>query len=105
MRATAPLLCFAALAACASPARFDGSDEAFAATVTPPPPPVAAELRLVSAIESEGCVMTADNVASVLVRANLTQAELTQITPALAQAGRLEVAGDGAIRVLTERCA
>ena len=70
---------------------------------TPPPPPP--EVRLVSAIEAQGCVLTADNVGAVLLAANLTQAELAEITPRLAEAGRVEVAGTGALRVVTESCA
>lgn len=100
-----PILALLLLAACASPARFS-SQENIVQSITPGPAPVVApEVRLISAIEAQGCVLNADNVGAVLVRANLTQAELTRITPGLAQAGRLEVAGDGAIRVLTAACA
>ncbi len=48
--------------------------------------------------------MTADNVASIQLASNLTQAELADIVQRLDAAGRVEVAGSGAIRVLTERC-
>lgn len=71
----------------------------------PPPPPDPPEVRLVAAIESQGCVLTADNVEAVLLEANLTQADVAEITPRLAEAGRVEVAGSGAIRVNTEACA
>ena len=74
-------------------------------TTKPEPPPPPPEVRLVAAIEAQGCVLTADNVGDVLLSANLTQAELAEITPRLADAGRVEVAGTGAIRVLTDRCA
>lgn len=76
--------------------------EAVSAALPPPPPP---EVRLISAIEAQGCELTADNVGDVLLSANLTQADLAEITPRLAEAGRVEVAGTGAIRVLTDQCA
>ncbi|WP_026198217.1 hypothetical protein [Wenxinia marina] len=90
------------LAACASPARFD--DMGLTAPPAPPPPEPPPEVRLIAAIENQGCVLDATNVSSVLLAANLTQEQLTTIVPTLDDAGRLEVAGDGAIRVLTERC-
>jgi hypothetical protein len=94
------------LTACASPARFSdllpGAAPAPAAVA--PAPVDSPEVRLVGAIENQGCVLTASNVGSVLLAANLTQQELVEITPRLADAGRVEVAGDGAIRVLTDRC-
>ncbi len=90
-----------ALAACApalpAPPEF-GTPRAPAPVPDPP------EVRLVAAIETQGCVLTADNVGSILLAANLTQAELVDITPRLAEAGRAEVSGEGAIRVLTDRC-
>lgn len=74
--------------------------------VTPPPRPLPPpEVRLVSAIEAQGCELTADNVEAVLLSASLTQAELADITPRLADAGRVVVAGSGAIRVVTDQCA
>lgn len=91
------------LAACASPVRFDDMGRTVPAAAPAPEP--LPEVRLVSAIERNGCVLTNDNVESVLLSANLTQSQLTGIVPRLDAAGRLEVAGDGAIRVLTERCA
>ncbi len=60
--------------------------------------------RLVGAIEQNGCVLNSDNVAQVLLRANLTQQELMRITPELAAEGRAEVSGSGTIRVLTDNC-
>ncbi|MBM1219415.1 hypothetical protein JQU17_04340 [Ponticoccus sp. SC2-23] len=72
------------------------------APVVEPDPP---EVRLVSAIEEQGCVLTAANVETILLAASLTQAELAEITPRLADAGRVEVVGSGAIRVNTEACA
>ena len=60
--------------------------------------------RLVAAIEADDCLLTAANVGTILLRANLTQAALTAIVPELAAEGRAEVAADGAIRVLTDNC-
>lgn len=60
--------------------------------------------RLVAAIETEGCLLTSANVGAVLLRANLTQAELVDLTPQLASAGRAEVSGEGTIRVLSDNC-
>lgn len=59
---------------------------------------------LVQAIEANGCLLTADNVGDILIRANLSQADLIELTPQLAAEGRAEVAQSGAIRVLTENC-
>lgn len=73
----------------------------------PTPPPIATlppKERLVSAIEANGCLLTASNVGAILLRANLTQEQLLAIAPELAAEGRAEVAADGAIRVLTDNC-
>lgn len=95
-----------ALAACSSLSPEDivsgPGPAADPAPVIEPDPP---EVRLVAAIEEQGCVLTADNVETILLAANLTQAELAEITPRLAEAGRVEVAGSGALRVKTETCA
>jgi hypothetical protein len=102
-----PLFCaVAALAGCTSLSPEDivaGSamPESAAPVIEPDPP----EVRLVAAIEEQGCVLTAQNVETILLAASLTQAELAEITPRLADAGRVEVAGSGAIRVNTEACA
>lgn len=98
MRAThlPPLLGLLLLAACAQPVA--------APAPVGPPPSVAPADRLVAAIESEGCVLTSANVGAVLLRANLTQAELVSLTPELQAQGRAEVAGEGSIRVLSDNC-
>jgi len=70
----------------------------------PPPAPRAPEDRLVAAIEENGCLLTADNAAAILLRANLTQEQLLALAPTLAANGRAEVAASGAVRVLTDRC-
>lgn len=61
--------------------------------------------RLVAAIEAEGCALTSGNVGSVLLRANLTQADLPALTEALATQGRLQAADGSALRVLSPNCA
>lgn len=83
---------------------------ACAPTGGPRPRPVSQQVaaspsdRLVAAIETEGCLLTASNVGAVLLRSNLTQADLTTLTPQLAAAGRAEVSGEGTIRVLSNNC-
>lgn len=107
-RATAiPLVCAAAaLAGCTS---LSPEDIVAGSAQSSPPAPVIApdppEVRLVAAIEEQGCVLTAQNVETILLAASLTQAELAEITLRLADAGRVEGAGTGAIRVNTEACA
>lgn len=96
-----------ALSACTSlsPEDIVGGGTAAPASAAPVIEPDPPEVRLVAAIEEQGCVLTADNVETILLAANLTQAELAEITPRLADAGRVEVAGSGAIRVNTDTCA
>lgn len=73
-----------------------------------PPAPTSDSLppqeRLLHAIEAEGCVLTRDNLGAVLLRANLTQADLPALTAALQAEGRLEAAGGDAIRVQSQTC-
>ena len=97
-----PLIAALGLAACTSLSPDNIVPSQPAEPLPPPDPP---EVRLVAAIEAQGCVLTADNVEDVLLAANLTQADVAEITPRLAEAGRVEVAGSGAIRVNTEACA
>ncbi len=91
-----------ALASCAAPVPEQPEFGTPPAAVAPPDPP---EVRLVAAIEDQGCVLTSANVGPILLAANLTQAELVDVTPRLETAGRVQVTGEGAIRVLTDRCA
>lgn len=60
--------------------------------------------RLVFAIEEVGCIMTADNVDTVVARAGITRDELRDLTAILSEENRVEVSGAGAIRVMTDRC-
>ncbi|ADO43376.1 hypothetical protein [Ketogulonicigenium vulgare] len=72
---------------------------------TPPASNLPPADRLVASIESEGCLLRQNNVASVLLRANLTQQELMDLAPQLAASGRAEVTSDGSVRVISPRCA
>jgi hypothetical protein len=60
--------------------------------------------RLIAAIEAQDCVLTRQNVESILLDASLTQAQLQELAPQLAAEGRAEVAAEGTIRVLTDNC-
>ena len=71
---------------------------------TPQPAVLTAKDRLVGAIEANGCALTATNVGAVLTQATISREELIQLTPQLQAEGRVETAGDGAIRVLSDRC-
>jgi len=92
----------AVLSACVAPPPAAGP-----ATPQPVPqvlPPAAPKDRLVAAIEAQNCVLTAANVETILLDAQLTQADLIALTPELAAEGRAEVAAEGTIRVLTANC-
>jgi hypothetical protein len=96
-------LSLAALAGCGgTPGGPD--DMGLTAAPTPAAAPLAPKDRLVAAIETNNCVLTADNVESILLQANLTQDQLRSLTPELAAEGRAEVAATGTIRVLTDNC-
>ena len=75
-----------------------------AARITPQPAVLTAKERLVGAIEANGCALTADNVGAVLTQATISREELIELTPQLQAEGRVETAGDGAIRVTSDRC-
>lgn len=68
------------------------------------PPPAPPKDRLVAAIEQNGCLLTAENAGAILLRANLTQAEVRELVPQLASEGRAEVAASGTIRILSDNC-
>lgn len=71
---------------------------------TAQPAVLTAKERLVGAIEANGCALTADNVGAVLSQATISREELIDLTPQLQAEGRVETAGDGAIRVMSDRC-
>ena len=75
-----------------------------AARITPQPAVLTAKERLVGAIEANGCALTAENVGTVLTQATISREELITLTPQLQAEGRVETAGDGAIRVTSDRC-
>ena len=60
--------------------------------------------RLVSAIEAEGCVLSAQNSGAVQLRANLTRDELTALILQLQGQGQVEASGDASIRLLSNNC-
>ncbi|WP_162561813.1 hypothetical protein [Limimaricola hongkongensis] len=111
MRMTMALMGLAALGACTAGAqignygaqgRVGSVGQASARTETPAP--MTPDDRLVAAIEAQGCAITSDNVAQVLLKANLTQQQLLELGPQLTAQGRAEVTDDGTIRVLTSNC-
>lgn len=69
-----------------------------------PAAPAAPKDRLIAAIESTGCLMTAGNVGEVLAKSNLSRSEVAQLTQQLAAEGRAEVAASGTIRILSDNC-
>ncbi|MGR3626468.1 MAG: hypothetical protein ACU0A0_09285 [Limimaricola sp.] len=110
---TMALMGLAALGACTAGAQIGnygaqgrvgsvGQASASASVAAPAPLPPAD--RLVAAIEAQGCAITSDNVAQVLLKANLTQQQLLELGPQLTAQGRAEVTDDGTIRVLTSNC-
>ncbi len=89
---------------------FRGSNPAPAPTpavapAVPAPTVLTAKERLVDAIESNGCQLNATNVGAILSQATIGTEELKSLTAELSAEGRAEVAGDGAIRVITSTCA
>lgn len=86
-----------ALAACSQPA-------ARAPQPVGVPVSLAPSDRLVAAIETEGCLLTRENLAAVLLRANLTQADLPALVSNLEAQGRIEGTDGSAIRVLSDNC-
>ena len=75
-----------------------------ATPVVAPPPPVPPEVRVVSAIEGQGCVLRAENRNAVQLASNLTLPELEATITRLSELGRVVATGDGGLRVVTERC-
>ena len=69
-----------------------------------PAPTVAPVDRLVAAIEAQGCVLNSENSGAVLLRANLTRAELEPLILQLQGQGQVEASGDASIRLLSQNC-
>ena len=82
---------------------LDGGPIAAGATTTPPPPASPRE-RLVTAIEENGCLLTADNAATIQLRANLSREELTSAIQDLRNDHQVEAAATGTIRLLSQNC-
>ncbi|NAZ35812.1 hypothetical protein [Rubellimicrobium sp. CFH 75288] len=97
-RTAIPLCLLIGLSACGA------VSEAARPAATPTPVDLPPEQRLVAAIEQEGCVLTRDNLGAVLLRANLTQADLPGLTAALQARGQVEAAGGDSIRILSASC-
>ena len=74
------------------------------AAPTPMPATLTPKERLVAAIAANGCVLTADNVSTILSQSQVPQADVRALTNELAAEGRAEVSGEGTIRVLTDTC-
>ncbi|WPY95743.1 hypothetical protein T8T21_06370 [Limimaricola variabilis] len=108
MRMISAFLALGALGACTAGAQIGGiGAQGSLGSVSPAAaraPQAAPADRLVAAIEAQGCAITADNVAQVLLKANLTQQQLLELGPQLTAQGRAEVTDDGTIRVLTDNC-
>ncbi len=93
-----------ALSACGGTMAGMTDDMGMTTAPAPAPIPQTPNDRLVADIEANNCVLTASNVETILLQANLTQADLVSLTPELAAEGRAEVAAEGTIRVLTNNC-
>lgn len=100
----AALLAVLALSACEPMAPVSAAPASGGPAPVGQPATQAPADRLLAAIESQGCLLTRGNVEAVLLRANLTQAELVTLTDQLNAQGRAEVSGEGTIRVLTDNC-
>ena len=111
-------LALATLAACADVVDFRGGggdariagpdadampDTAVAPMPTPQPTVLTAKERLVASIESNGCLLTPQNVGAVLNEATIGQSELMTLAPELEAEGRVSIDG-GNIRVMTNNC-
>ena len=86
-----------ALSACAQPAPRSPQPVGVAASIAP-------RDRLLAAIEVEGCTLTNANIGAVLLRSNLTQAELPALISQLSAQGRIETTDGTSIRVLSDNC-
>ena len=99
------LASFVGLSACVAPipvpAPAPGTDPA--AAPVPAPNPMSAKERFVSAVEANGCTMTASNLPTILDQATVGPNELESIIIALTMEGRAAPAGAN-IRVITDRC-
>lgn len=63
-----------------------------------------AKERLVGAIEANNCVLNKDNSGAIMTEATIGRSELELLIVELKSEGRVEISGDSAIRVLSDRC-
>ena len=86
--------------------RGGGADSApESAAADTPVSPVSAKERFVAAAEANGCVLNADNVATVMEEAQLTAGDLENIMLALVDDGRATPASDSSFTITTPACA
>ena len=82
----------------------DGEEAVHAAGLQDDADPCPERDRAVAGIEAEGCVMTPENAGAVLLRANLTQAELPSLIAGLQSQGRIEAPTETSLRILSDNC-
>ncbi len=70
-----------------------------------PASPVSAKERFVAAAEANGCVLNADNVATVMNEAQLSTGDLQNILLSLSSEGRAVPAENDSFRLTTPACA
>lgn len=92
------------LAGCAPTLPYLGGGPIAAGSTASPPPPATPRERLVTAIEENGCLLTADNAARIQLRANLSRDELTSVIDDLRADHQVEAAAPGTIRLLSQNC-
>ena len=91
------------LAACADPVVVRAPVPTIEPDPVPAPNPRSAKERFVAAVEANGCVMTAQNVRTIMDEATVGTGDLENIIVSLQAEGR--AAPDGAnIRVITDNC-
>lgn len=100
-----PLVLVLALGGCMPMLPYlDGGPATAGSTAAAAPPPATPRERLVTAIEQNGCLLTADNAATIQMRANVGRDELTALVQELRAAGQIEAAAPGTIRLLSQNC-
>ncbi len=92
------------LGGCAPMLPYLGGEPIAAGATATPPPPASPRERLVTAIEENGCLLTADNAANIQLRANLSREELASIIQDLRTDHQVEAAAPGTIRLLSQNC-
>lgn len=100
------LIAFAAVSGCAMPVPVATTTPEVAPISDPVPEvnPQSAKERFVAAVEANGCLMTSENVVTIMDQAVVGQGDLETIIVSLQSEGRAVPDGD-AIRVITDSCA